>query len=146
MHGCSSGASQYSYAGRHVPMKVLTVKTILKSFVLYLSFVAPVSAETWISLGDTMGSEMDTSSITRNDGVTYLRMRHKIRKEQGILTMDLHLAVFCNQSLYYIQSSQISSDWSSRIVPMPDLPDKDRTFSLPTPNPAFNNMYDFVCQ
>lgn len=89
---------------------------------------------------------MDVSSITRSDGVAYLRMRHRVQNEQGIVTMDLDLAVHCDRSFYYIQSGQISSTWSARVVPMPDAPAEDRTFLLPTPNPEYNNMYDFVCQ
>lgn len=88
---------------------------------------------------------MDASSITRSDDVVYLRMRHKVQNEQGILTMELDLAVYCGRSFYYIQSGQTSSSWSPRIVPMPDMADDARTFRLPTQNPAYNNMYDFVC-
>jgi hypothetical protein len=122
------------------------MKAIHLSTLLILALSSPSSAEQWVSLGDMLGSEMDTSSISRRDEFVYLRMRHRIRNEQGLLTMDLNLAVSCPRNFYYIQSGQISSDWSPRVVPMPDLPDDKRTFSLPSENPAFNNMYDFVCQ
>lgn len=122
------------------------MKNLFRSGLLCIALSAPAAAEQWISLGDTLGSEMDVSSITRSDDVAFLHMRHRLRNEQGILTMDLNLAVYCGRSFYYIESGQISSSWSSRVVPMPDLPDDGRTFHLPTPNQALNNMYDFVCQ
>ncbi len=122
------------------------MKAYILSALLILPLPSPSYAEQWVSLGDTLGSEMDTSSVSRSDEFVYLRMRHRIRNEQGLITMDLNLAVSCPRSFYYIQSGQISSDWSPRIVPMPDLPDNERIFRLPTENPAFNNMYDFVCQ
>lgn len=122
------------------------MKAIALSALLVLALSSPSSAEQWVSLGDMLGSEMDTSSVSRRDEFVYLRMRHRIRNEQGFLTMDLNLAVSCPRRFYYIQSGQISSDWSQRVAPMPDLPDDERTFRLPSENPAFNNMYDFVCQ
>lgn len=122
------------------------MKAIALSALLVLALSSPSSAEQWVSLGDMLGSEMDTSSVSRRDEFVYLRMRHRIRNEQGLLTMDLNLAVSCPRRFYYIQSGQISSDWSQRVAPMPDLPDDERTFRLPSENPAFNNMYDFVCQ
>ena len=122
------------------------MKAIALSALLVIALPSLSSAEQWVSLGDMLGSEMDTSSVSRRDEFVYLRMRHRIRNEQGFLTMDLNLAVSCTRSFYYIQSGQISSDWSPHVVPMPDLPDDERTFRLPSENPAFNNMYDFVCR
>ena len=122
------------------------MKLIPLSALLVLALSCPSSAEQWVSLGDKLGSEMDTSSVSRRDEFVYLRMRHRVRNEQGLLTMDLNLAVSCPRSFYYIQSGQISSDWSPKVAPMPDLPDDKRTFRLPSKNLAFNNMYDFVCQ
>jgi hypothetical protein len=120
------------------------VSTLVKSTLFCLFFATSAAGAQWISLGDGY-SELDISSITQRNGVVHLRMRHKVRQEKGVMTMDLNLAVDCKGSLYYIESGQISSDWSSRVAPMPAMPDDQRTFQLPTPNPAFNNMYAFVC-
>lgn len=122
------------------------MKTNILSALFVFALSSPSYAEQWVSLGDTLGSELDASSVSRRDEFVYLRMRHRIQNEQGLMTMDLNLAVSCPRSFYYIQSGQIGSDWSPRVVPMPDLPENERTFRLPTENPAFNNMYDFVCQ
>ena len=108
------------------------MKLIPLSALLVLALSCPSSAEQWVSLGDKLGSEMDTSSVSRRDEFVYLRMRHRVRNEQGLLTMDLNLAVSCPRSFYYIQSGQISSDWSPQVAPMPDLPDDQRTFRLPS--------------
>lgn len=121
------------------------MKVPFLSIIIMLSLPSQSSAEQWVALGD-MHSEMDVSSVSRRDDFVYLRIRHKVRKEQGLLTVDFNLAVSCPGNFYYILSGQTSSDWSPSIVPMPDLPEDQRTFYLPTENPAFNNMYDFVCQ
>ena len=122
------------------------MKAISLSAMLVLALSSPAPAEQWVSLGDMIGSEMDTSSVSRRDEFVYLRIRHRVRNEKGLLTMDLNLAVSCARSFYYIQSGQISSDWSPQVAPMPDLPDDQRTFRLPSESPAFNNMYNFVCK
>lgn len=112
------------------------------------SVAAPASADQWISLGGNfgLGSELNISSIRMVDDITYLSMRTRSQADRGVITMHLDMAVYCGKGIYYIQSGQISSDWSSHVAPMPDLPDEERFVQLPTKNPSFNNMYDYVCR
>lgn len=101
-------------------------------------------ADRWISLGGNfgLGSQLNTSSIRKVDGVTYLTMRMRGKRDKGVLTLQLDLAVYCKQGYYIVRSGQVTSDWSSRVVPSPSVPDR---FPFPTNNADINNMYDYVC-
>lgn len=118
---------------------------ITLSAVFLISISTPSFSEEWVSLGAQFGPELDLSSVRQQDEFTYVRLRQMARNEQGVFTMGLNMAISCSRSFLFIQSGEITSDFSSKIVPMPNLSEDERMSYYPSSNDAFNNLFDFVC-
>jgi hypothetical protein len=56
------------------------------------------------------------------------------------------VVVHCGQDLLEIERGVLESDWSSKVVEMPELPREDRFMAIPVRNPAFNNLYAYLCR
>lgn len=99
-----------------------------------------VVAEGWISLGG-MGFELDAESVgSRADG-TFAWVRNVVQEPRGRLTVHMLVVANCAQGSIEIERGILESDWSSRLVEMPELPPQDRFMTMPVENPAFNNLY-----
>jgi hypothetical protein len=120
----------------------LLVAALLSIFVA----PSPILAQEWIALGGNLNSELDVGSIGRKGNTAIARIRHSIREERGILSMYVIIEGHCGQGYLYIADGEIRSNWSARVAPMPTLPEDERTIVLPTPNPAFLNLYNFICR
>jgi hypothetical protein len=105
----------------------------------------PVSAEDWAYLGGSPAGEMDISSIEKNNGLVRLHVRFFVDQPKGRMFMNQFLAVDCLGRRARISDGWITSSFSSKVAPMPDLPEHQRVLSLPTPNEAYNNMFAYVC-
>lgn len=106
----------------------------------------PIFAEQWVALGGNLRSELDTTSISKQGGVATARIRHSVQAEQGMLSIYFYVSAYCGQDFLYMVDGEMRSTWSSRIVKMPNLSDDERTVRLPVKNPAFQNLYDYICR
>lgn len=104
-----------------------------------------VSAEDWAYLGGSPAGEMDTTSIVRDGGLIYLHVRLIGDLPQGRGFLNQILAVDCLEKTARISDGWMTSNFSSRVVPMPNLPEDQRVIFIPTPNEAYNNMFAYVC-
>lgn len=113
--------------------------------VALLAGPAPAFAETWIDLGG-MGFEMDTASVEPRRGGSSAWIRKIAATPQGQLATHMLVVAHCGQDLLEIERGVLESDWSSKVVEMPELPPEDRFMELPVKNPAFNNLYSYLCR
>lgn len=105
-------------------------------------------AATWVALGNSpINGELDSSSVRKQGSISLASIRMGGVKQDGI-TYFMHqdLAVFCGKSQIEVLAGRISSDRSAKVVEMPPLPENEKIFRLPTPNPGFSRLYDYVCQ
>ncbi|MBP7002797.1 hypothetical protein [Amaricoccus sp.] len=102
-------------------------------------------AEEWVDLGG-MGFELDTSSVDVGRGNSSAWIRKIAATEQGQLATHMLVIAHCGQDLLEIERGVLESDWSSKIVEMPELPPEDRFMAIPVKNPAFNNLYAYLCR
>lgn len=105
----------------------------------------PAFAQEWIYLGGHPEGELETSSIIPRRHGYNLQIRLFGEHQEGTLYINQTLDVHCADKIVRIDGAWLTSDFSSRVAEMPDLPEKDRLIYIPTPNQAYNNMFDFVC-
>ncbi|WP_281995668.1 hypothetical protein [Ruegeria faecimaris] len=122
----------------------------MNRLMLGLVFVAStvcghVSAQEWVYLGGRPAGEMDTSSIMEKGGLLHLNVRIIADQPQGRMFLNQALAVDCSEGWAWISDGWITSSFSSKVAPMPDLPEHQRIIHLPAPNEAYNNMYHYIC-
>lgn len=106
----------------------------------------PASAQDWAYLGGSPSAEMDMDSILHRNGFVQVHIRILADQPQGRMFMNQILTVDCAGSRARISDGWITSTYSSRIMPMPDLPEHQRTLLIPTPNDAYNVMFNYVCR
>lgn len=120
------------------------MRTFLRVVVAALAMPHAVVAQDWISLGG-MGFEMDTNSIGSRGDAAYVWIRKVAAVPEGQMITHILVVAHCGQELIEIERGIMEADWSPNPVEMPDLPPQDRFMALPVPNPAFNNMYSYLC-
>lgn len=119
------------------------IKAVAALVFAFMASTTFTQAEQWVSLGG-MNSEIDLDSVSRA-GAPSAWIRTSGRTEQGILTTYFYLAAYCDRGFLYTVDGQIISSWSTTVAPMPDLPDADRTFWMPSPNVALSNAFVYLC-
>jgi hypothetical protein len=118
---------------------------ILGSILAATIACGPVLAQEWAYLGGSPQGEIDVSSITKDGRTTYLRVRIFTDQPQGRMFMNQVLGVDCVGRRARISDGWITSSFSPRVAPMPDLPEDQRWLYFPVPNEAYNNMFAYVC-
>lgn len=126
------------------------MRRLLPAMVAALALPHVAAAQDWISLGGAAGPmsfEMNTSSVeSRGGDETSAWIRGVGAAPQGQLTLHMLVVAHCGQGLIEIERGIMESDWSPRIVEMPEPPPQDRIMALPAENPAFNNLYSYICR
>lgn len=120
------------------------MRPILRLVGALLAVTAPAVAEDWIALGG-MGFEMDTTSIEVRGDTSSAWIRTVNTTPQGKLATHMLIVAHCDQDFLEIERGVLESDWSAKVVEMPQLPPEDRFMELPVENPAFNNLYAYLC-
>lgn len=121
----------------------------LALLILSLLVSTPLAADQWISLGGdvvNMVYELDKDSITRRDNVVYATMRVRSPDGTRVAIMISNLSIHCNRGFAQIESGQMGFV-GTRLVPFrrEDLSSELQIHVFPSPNQAYNNMYNFVC-
>lgn len=121
------------------------MKGVLRVGAALLTISAPAAADEWIDLGG-MGFELDTASVEASRGSSLAWIRKIATTPQGQLATHMLVVAHCGQNLLEIERGVLESDWSSKVVEMPELPPEDRFVELPVENAAFNNLYAYLCR
>lgn len=114
----------------------------------FLTMTSQAVAEQWVSLGwgsSRAQTELDLDSVARSSDGNRAIIRVVIPQPQGTLTSYFDMGIFCPERFVTILGGEIHSSWSSKIVPMPEMSMEERSSSIPSQNPAFQNLFDYLC-
>ena len=105
------------------------------------------AAGEWVALdGDPSRGELEVSSIKKQGKSGFANIRFVIVQDGITYFVHQSIAMSCGSAEMKIVDGHMKSDRSSKVVKMPHLPESDRIIYIPSPNQAFNRLYDFVCQ
>jgi len=118
------------------------------AFAALIMFATATSAQEWVYLGGSppVVLEIDLDSIAHRNGHVQAHIRAIADRSEGRLFMHQILTIDCTGSRARIADGWITSDYSPRVAPMPDLPENQRVLIFPTLNEALNVMFDYVCR
>ncbi|WP_372675260.1 hypothetical protein [Aquicoccus sp.] len=122
------------------------MKEFLAALIMAASLAGSKSnAQDWAYLGGSPQGEVDVDSVTRSGSLARVHVRFFADRQQARMYMHQILSVDCSNPAARITDGWISSSYSSRVAPMPDLPEYQRKIPIPSPNEAYNTLFNYLC-